>query len=122
MTAWNLSAENLPDLLGMITAKGQETGVAVSSLMDKVLDNNAIFKEMGLSLEESISLMAQFEKNGINDSTALAALKTSVKNATQRGQEPERSAERFCQQYQERHHRHRSASKSDGVVRHKGRG
>lgn len=85
MTAWNLSAENLPDLLGMITAKGQETGVAVSSLMDKVLDNNAIFKEMGLSLEESISLMAQFEKNGINDSTALTALKTSVKNATKEG-------------------------------------
>lgn len=85
MTAWNLSAENLPDLLGMITAKGQETGVAVSALMDKVLDNNAIFKEMGLSLEESISLMAQFEKNGINDSTALAALKTSVKNATKEG-------------------------------------
>lgn len=85
MTAWNLSAESLPDLLGMITAKGQETGVAVSALMDKVLDNNAIFKEMGLSLEESISLMAQFEKNGINDSTALAALKTSVKNATKEG-------------------------------------
>lgn len=85
MAAWNLSAENLPDLLGMITAKGQETGVAVSALMDKVLDNNAIFKEMGLSLEESISLMAQFEKNGINDSTALAALKTSVKNATKEG-------------------------------------
>lgn len=85
MTAWNLSAESLPDLLGLITAKGQETGVAVSSLMDKVLDNNAIFKEMGLSLEESISLMAQFEKNGINDSTALAALKTSVKNATKEG-------------------------------------
>ena len=85
MSAWNLSAENLPDLLGMITAKGQETGVAVGSLMDKVLDNNAIFKEMGLSLEESISLMAQFEKNGINDSTALAALKTSVKNATKEG-------------------------------------
>ena len=85
MQAWDLSVENLPDLLGMITAKGQETGVAVSALMDKVLDNNAIFKEMGLSLEESISLMAQFEKNGINDSTALAALKTSVKNATKEG-------------------------------------
>lgn len=85
MQAWDLSAENLPDLLGMITAKGQETGVAVGSLMDKVLDNNATFKEMGLSLEESISLMAQFEKNGINDSTALMALKTSVKNATKEG-------------------------------------
>ncbi len=85
MQAWDISAENLPDLLGMITAKGQETGVAVGGLMDKALDNNATFKEMGLSLEESISLMAQFEKNGVNDSTALAALKTSVKNATKEG-------------------------------------
>ena len=59
MQAWDISADNLPDLLGMITAKGQETGVAVGGLMDKVLDNNATFKEMGLSLEESITLMAQ---------------------------------------------------------------
>ncbi|MBQ3988308.1 MAG: phage tail tape measure protein, partial [Ruminococcus sp.] len=85
MQAWNLSAENLPDLLGMITAKGQETGAAVGSLMDKVLDNNATFKEMGLSLEESIALMAQFEKNGVNDSTALTAMKAAVKNAAKEG-------------------------------------
>ena len=85
MQAWDISSENLPDLLGMITAKGQETGIAVGSLMDKVLDNNATFKEMGLSLEESINLMAQFEKNGINDSTALAAMKASVKNAAKEG-------------------------------------
>ena len=85
MQAWNISAENLPDLLGMITAKGQETGVSVSSLMDKVLDNNATFKEMGLSLEESISLMAQFEKNGVNDSAALTAMKAAVKNAAKEG-------------------------------------
>ena len=85
MQAWNLSAENLPDLLGMITAKGQETGVSVSSLMDKVLTNNSTFKEMGLTLEESISLMAQYEKNGVNDSTALMAMKTAVKNAAREG-------------------------------------
>lgn len=85
MQAWDISAENLPDLLGMITAKGQETGVAVGGLMDKVLDNNATFKEMGLSLEESISLMAQFEKNGVNDSTALTAMKAAVKNAAKEG-------------------------------------
>lgn len=85
MQAWDISAENLPDLLGMITAKGQETGVAVGGLMDKVLDNNATFKEMGLSLEESISLMAQFEQNGVNDSTALTAMKAAVKNAVKEG-------------------------------------
>ena len=85
MAAWNLSADELPDLLGMITAKGQETGIAVGALMDKVLDNNAIFKEMGLNLEQSVTLMAQFEKNGVNDSAALAAMKAAVKNAAKEG-------------------------------------
>lgn len=85
MQAWDISADNLPDLLGMITAKGQETGVAVGGLMDKVLDNNATFKEMGLSLEESITLMAQFERYGVNDSTALTAMKMAVKNAAKEG-------------------------------------
>ena len=83
--AWNLSAEQIPDLLGLITGKAQETGISAEGLMDKVLQNNASFKEMGLSLEESVSLMAQFEKNGVNDSTALAALKAAVKNATKEG-------------------------------------
>ena len=83
--AWNLSAEQIPDLLGLITGKAQETGISADVLMDKVLQNNASFKEMGLSLEESVGLMAQFEKNGVNDSTALAALKAAVKNATKEG-------------------------------------
>lgn len=83
--AWNLSAEQIPDLLGLITGKAQETGISADILMDKVLANNATFKEMGLSLEESVGLMAQFEKNGVNDSTALAALKAAVKNATKEG-------------------------------------
>lgn len=86
MQAWNISSDNIPDLLGMITAEGQKTGVAVDALMDKVLDNNSTFKEMGLSLEESIALMAQFEQNGVNDSTALAALKAAVKNSAKEGQ------------------------------------
>ncbi len=86
MQAWNISSENIPDLLGMITAKGQETGVSVDALMSKVLDNNSTFKEMDLSLEESISLMAQFERNGVNDSTALTALKTAVKNSAKEGE------------------------------------
>ena len=86
MQAWNISAENTPDLLGMITAKSQETGVSADALMNKVMDNNSVFKEMDLSLEESISLMAQFERNGVNDSTALMALKTAVKNSAKEGE------------------------------------
>lgn len=86
MQAWNISSENIPDLLGMITAKSQETGVSADALMNKVLDNNSTFKEMDLSLEESISLMAQFERNGVNDSTALTALKTAVKNSAKEGE------------------------------------
>ena len=87
MSAWHLSADKLPAVLGMITAKGQETGISVNTLMGTVLDNNAVFKEMGLTFEQSVGLIAQFEKNGINTSTALTAMKKSVASATKEGKD-----------------------------------
>lgn len=85
MSAWGVETKNTSSLLGLISAKAQATGIPVDTLMESVLSNNAVLKEMGLSLEESISLMAQFEKNGINSSISITAFKTAVKNATKEG-------------------------------------
>lgn len=50
MKAWNVDASQTGNLLGLLTAKAQETGISVDTLESNVLDNNAAFKEMGLSL------------------------------------------------------------------------
>lgn len=61
MKAWNVDASQTGNLLGLLTAKAQETGISVDTLESNVLDNNAAFKEMGLSLPQAINLMAQFD-------------------------------------------------------------
>jgi len=50
-----------------------------------VLENNSAFKEMGLSLPQAINLMAQFDANGVDTTTALAGLKKALQNATAEG-------------------------------------
>lgn len=71
--------------MGLLTSKAQETGISVDKLESYVLDNNSAFKEMGLSLPQAINLMAQFDANGVDSTTALAGLKKALQNATAEG-------------------------------------
>lgn len=85
MKAWNIDASQTGNLLGLLTQKAQDTGISVDSLESYVLDNNAAFKEMGLSLPQAINLMAQFDANGVDTTQALAGLKKALQNATAEG-------------------------------------
>ena len=85
MKAWNVDASQTGNLLGLLTAKAQETGIHVDTLESNVLDNNAAFKEMGLSLPQAINLMAQFDANGVDSTQAMAGLKKALQNATAEG-------------------------------------
>lgn len=85
MKAWNIDASQTGNLLGLLTAKAQETGISVDNLESYVLDNNSAFKEMGLSLPQAINLMAQFDANGVDSTQALAGLKKALQNATAEG-------------------------------------
>lgn len=85
MKAWNVDASQTGNLLGLLTAKAQETGISVDTLEGYVLDNNAQFKEMGLSLPQAINLMAQFDANGVDSTQAMAGLKKALQNATSEG-------------------------------------
>ena len=85
MKAWNIDTSQTGNLLGLLTSKAQETGISVDKLESYVLDNNSAFKEMGLSLPQAINLMAQFDANGVDSTTALAGLKKALQNATAEG-------------------------------------
>lgn len=89
MEQWNIDMRETGNVLGLITKKGQDTGISVDALMNSVQQNGATFKEMGLNLTQSIDLLAQFEANGVNAETAIAGLKKSVKNYTDEGKSTE---------------------------------
>lgn len=85
LTVFGLGAEDAQGYLGLLTQQAQNTGISVDTLMNSVQNNGAVFKEMGLSVDESVNLLAQFEANGVNAQTALAGLKKAQQNATTDG-------------------------------------
>lgn len=93
MQAWNVDSSQTGNVLGLLTAKAQETGISVDTLESNVLDNNAAFKEMGLSLPQAINLMAQFDANGVDTTQALAGFKKALQNATAEGKSMDQALE-----------------------------
>lgn len=85
MAIWNLSSDEASGLMGKLTSVAQSTGISVETLSSNLQTNGALFQEMGLSASQSIDLMGQFEKSGVDTSTALAGLKKATKNYTDQG-------------------------------------
>ena len=85
MEQFNIDASETGNVLGLITQKGQATGISVDTLMDSIQKNGAVFKEMGLNMVQATDLLAQFEANGVNADTAIAGLRKSIKIYTDEG-------------------------------------
>lgn len=85
LEAFGLSANDAQSYMGLLTERAQATGISVDTLMDGVSKNASVFKEMGLGIDESVSLLAMFEQTGIDSTSALAGLKKAQQNATAEG-------------------------------------
>ena len=67
MNKWGLEAEDIPELLDKLTYAGQASGISVSALEQNLVDGAGTLQAMGYSLNDSIAMMMQFEKQGIHD-------------------------------------------------------
>lgn len=85
MTQFGIDTNHTGEVLGMLTARSQETGIATDTLMGLVSSNSATFKELGFSVEESVNMLAMFEQNGVDSSTAMTGLKKSISNMAKQG-------------------------------------
>ena len=85
MTKFGVDTSETGKVLGLMTKAGQDTGLSMDDLYRSLETNGATLKEMGLGLEESVNLLAQFEASGVDSATALAALKKAQQNATAEG-------------------------------------
>ena len=85
MTKFSVDTSETGKVLGLMTKAGQDTGLSMDDLYRSLETNGATLKEMGLGLEESVNLLAQFEASGVDSATALAALKKAQQNATAEG-------------------------------------
>ncbi|TFJ71878.1 phage tail tape measure protein [Carnobacterium maltaromaticum] len=72
--AYGLSNEDLNMVLDTTTKAAQDTGQSVDTLFDRAVAGAPQIKQLGLSFGEGVTLMGQFEKQGVDSSAALGSM------------------------------------------------
>ena len=75
-----IKSEDYAEVLDQLTAASQSSGLGVDELAQALTKNGATMRQLGFNTEETVAMLAQFEAAGVNSETALAGLKTAVKN------------------------------------------
>ncbi|EOI57425.1 phage tail tape measure protein [Enterococcus gilvus] len=72
--AYGLEYDDLNSVLDVTTRTSQNTGQSVDDLMQKAIDGAPQIKQLGLSFNEGVTLMGQFEQAGVDSGAALSSL------------------------------------------------
>ena len=85
MKAWGLDTSQTISVLNTLNAVGQNTGASVSDLASLLQSNALSFKEMGYNVAEASILLGNMEKNGVDASTGVSALRKAMTYAISEG-------------------------------------
>lgn len=85
MKAFNVDSSQTELVLDHIASTSTATGVSVDTLTNLVNANGATFREMGLSLQDSITLLGNFEAAGVPADSMLTGLKKAAANCAKEG-------------------------------------
>ena len=85
MKAWGLDANKTVDVLNLLNGVGQQTGASVNTLADLMQNNALFFKEFNLDVAQTATFLGSLEKNGIDASVGVTALRTAMTKAQDEG-------------------------------------
>lgn len=85
MKAWGLDANRTVEVLNLLNGVGQQTGISVNTLSNLMQDNALFFKEYNLDVAQTAVLLGSMEKNGVDASAGVMALRTAMAKATDEG-------------------------------------
>jgi hypothetical protein len=85
---FGLEAEEASDMLDVLFRASQASGASVDSLAADTTKYAATLQGMGFSLEESVALLALFEREGVRSRTVMSALQQGIARLTRDGTVP----------------------------------
>lgn len=87
MNQWGVEGDNVESVLDRLAYAGQISGASVDSLSSTLISGAASFQQAGLSLDNTIQMLADFELAGISGTTAITAMRTAVNNFSKDGRD-----------------------------------
>ena len=85
--AFQVAPEEYGETLDVLFRASQATGVGFDQLQGLVVGQSAAFGELGFSLNDTIAILGQFEKTGVNTETVLAGLRANIIKSSAGGDE-----------------------------------
>lgn len=85
---WNIEASKHADYLDQLAFAGQAMGIDVKNLTKNLTDSQVALEQLGFSLTDSIALLSNFEKEGVNAEQALSAMQRGVSGLVKAGMDP----------------------------------
>lgn len=85
MKAWGVEAKDATRILDLLNGVSQSTGISADNLANLMQDNALFFKEFNLTTAQSATLLGNMEKNGIDASVGVMALKNAMAKAVEEG-------------------------------------
>lgn len=85
MKAWGVETKDATRILDLLNGVSQSTGISADNLANLMQDNALFFKEFNLTTAQSATLLGSMEKNGIDASVGVTALKTAMAKAVEEG-------------------------------------
>ncbi|MFV0315443.1 MAG: phage tail tape measure protein [Microthrixaceae bacterium] len=84
---WNIAGAEQAIAMDKLYRAAQASGIGLDQLQTSVVQFGAPLRNLGFGFDEAVSLLAQFDKAGVNTETAFAGLKVGVGTLAKAGED-----------------------------------
>ena len=97
----NIPFSQTDEVLDALTATSQSSGLATEKLTSLLSENGAVMRGLGFDTNQTIAMLATFEKNGVNTSNVLTGMKYAMKECGKAGKDGKEEMNAFFKGVQE---------------------